>query len=81
MTISAADVATATTLLAQLADLQARQTNLSTAQTLTAVTAALLGTGLESQILTQSRQNVSDFLGVAIANVEAQLTALGVTFT
>jgi len=81
MTISAADVATASTLLAQLADLQRRQTSLSSAQTLTDVTAALLGTGLESQILTESRQNVSDFLGVAITNVEAQLTALGVTFT
>ena len=74
-----ADLNTAHGLLATLADLRGRQTGVSTAATLQDVTNALIGTGLESQIIAQSRQNVSDFLAVAINNISAQLTALGVT--
>ena len=74
-----ADLNTAHGLLTTLADLRSRQTGVSTAATLQDVTNALIGTGLESQIIAQSRQNVSDFLAVAINNISAQLTALGVT--
>lgn len=77
--MTASQIQTATGLLTQLADLRSRLSQVSAASTLQDVTNTLVGSGLESSIIAQSRQNVTDFLNVAIGNVSAQLTALGVT--
>ncbi len=72
------EIAQATTLLARRTDLQARLARVSQATSLMAVADVLTGTGFEDSILSQSRTNVADFLGVSIAEVEAQLLGLGV---
>jgi hypothetical protein len=76
--MTSADVTQAYNLLARLADLQSRLTAAGTASSLVEVATILTGSGLESTMLTQSRQNVMDFLTVSITQVQDQLTTLGV---
>ncbi len=77
--MTAAEVARATALLARRADLRTRLAAVSQATTLAGVAETLVGTGLEDQILSQSRSNVGDFISMTVAQVESDLLALGVT--
>ena len=76
--MSIANVQAAYALIGQLTDLQSRVTQVSRAATLGEIYETLVGTGLESNILDQSRTQVTAFLENAIQQVQSQLTALGV---
>jgi hypothetical protein len=76
-----ADINTAVPLLAKRADLLRRMKAVSSAETLSDVYQTLVGTGLEDNILSQSRQQVSDFLQVAVNDLNEKLRALGVDFS
>ena len=75
------DVIQAHTLLDKREDLKRRITMASGATRVADLYAAVSGTNLETNLVEQARQNVADFLHVALTAVEGQLTSLGVVLT
>jgi hypothetical protein len=77
--MTAGQVQQAYDLLARRADLIRRGGIVATATDLGQIAAILSGIGVEDQILQRSRGDVADFIALAVSQVEASLTALGVT--
>ena len=73
------DVATAAALVSELGLLQSKLTQIPAASDVKALFGLLDGAvTLDAAALAVARQNVTDFLSVAITNVQGSLTAIGV---
>lgn len=76
--MKASEVPGAKDLLDSRAQLKSRLSKVATAQNVADLYALLNGTGLETSVMTQARQNVSDFIQAGITALETQITGLGV---
>lgn len=77
--MKASEVPGAKDLLDSRAQLKSRLTRVASAQNVTDLYALLNGTGLETSVMVQARQNVSDFIQAGITGIEQQITGMGIT--
>lgn len=79
MAITAAEVPAIADLVRRRSQLQSRIARVAQVLSLDDMAAMFEGTGLETQVLTISKEQVTQYLRGAIADLEAQLTKAGVT--
>lgn len=79
MAITAAEVPAIADLVRRRSQLKSRIARVAQVLSLDDMAAMFEGTGLENQVLTISKEQVTQYLLGAIAELERQLTAAGVT--